>query len=417
MTNPVMLAIGNALENRNAAEKLAALETGMMGEETAEVVLGAIKELTSSGQEINLVTVDEKLDGKYTEYLMSCITDNFKMQSQQNAYVESIKGRAERRIKITKAKEYIKELSEISSDIREADAALMHVLSGEQNLKHSRATAEPLGEFIESMWEKKPQPKMTIGIPDVDRRVGKMAGGKYIVIGARPAVGKSILALTAALNTEGPVLFCSYEMTDDEIIGRALSHITGIDAGKISRNDLTEEEKQEIAKQAYKVKQDIHFSSSANTPEKIRLEALNLRRSKGLSAIIIDYLQLMNSNDKSESRRVEVGSNSKKLRQLAIELKVPIIALSQLRRPQTEAVKIPSMSDLRESGDIEQDADVILLLYNHEKYEHINEMQKAGLKPVAFLIEKNRNGIAGESVLTAFDGSKMRFMGISEVRV
>jgi replicative DNA helicase len=206
-------------------------------------------------------------------------------------------------------------------------------------------------------------------------------------------------------------------MSDTEIIGRAVAHLSGLDSGKIAENNLATDDKASLGACYSDLGQrDIFFAERTDTPEKIRIEALRMKRNGGLSAVIVDYLQLMRSGEKSESRRVEVGYISRNLKLLALELDCPVIALSQLNRASTmTASKVPSMAELRESGDIEQDADLIVLMYTPpDEPELSDSFEATGLKLVRFLIEKNRNGRAGAAVDTAFDGSKMRFMRVSE---
>ena len=139
---------------------------------------------------------------------------------------------------------------------------------------------------------------------------------------------------------------------------------------------------------------------------------------KNLRLIVIDYLQLMSSGRRAESRRVEVGQISRALKQLSIELNVPVLALSQLNRvSEGSARRVPTMSEMRESGDIEQDADAIVLMYQipNESDPFVQTCSSFEYKPIRILLDKNRQGRSGLAIDTAFDGSTMTFISKSAV--
>ena len=157
----------------------------------------------------------------------------------------------------------------------------------------------------------------------------------------------------------------------------------------------------------------IWFGVNAATPEKVRSEALRMQKNGSLRLIVVDYLQLMVSGRKAESRRVEVGQISRALKQLSMELDVPVLALSQLNRvSEGSPSRVPTMSEMRESGDIEQDADAIVLMYQTtDDFAEVCEGQ--GYKSVRLLLDKNRQGKSGIAIDTAFDGTSMTFISKS----
>ncbi|HSK68317.1 MAG TPA: DnaB-like helicase C-terminal domain-containing protein, partial [Candidatus Limnocylindria bacterium] len=258
------------------------------------------------------------------------------------------------------------------------------------------------------------------GVEMLDHVVGGMLAGTLCVVGARPGTGKSALAMSAAVCTQakGSVLFCSYEMRAEEIAGRALAAASGLDASAIARGDLSDADYALLARHADRVAgMNLFFAGAAATPARVRTEAERLKRDGSLRLVVVDYLQLMSSGMRAESRRVEVGQISRALKALAMDLDVPVLALSQLNR-QSEATpsRAPGLSDLRESGDIEQDADVVVLMYAPPGERDAADprgtpcAKDGGQVPVRFHVAKNRQGRAGRSIQILFDGAHMRFL-------
>lgn len=406
-------AIGNALTDRSAADQLLALSPDMLSPRGGEI-LTAMKALQFRSMDVSLLTVDMQTNEKYTDYLTDAMQAAY-MPSQQPTYIAGLKDAYRRKCLAATLKQSLTQLGDNSVPVEDVVSSLSAKLTTSQS-DGAKPLKDALFRFIDKLDKPRGQ-RLRFGIPLLDEAAGHISGGKLVIIGARPGAGKSALALAIALNAQGPVLFCSLEMSDTEIIGRAVAHLSGLDSGKIAENNLATDDKASLGACYSDLGQrDIFFAERTDTPEKIRIEALRMKRNGGLSAVIVDYLQLMRSGEKSESRRVEVGYISRNLKLLALELDCPVIALSQLNRASTmTASKVPSMAELRESGDIEQDADLILLMYTPpDEPELSDSFEAAGLKLVRFLIEKNRNGRAGAAVDTAFDGSKMRFMRVSE---
>jgi replicative DNA helicase len=162
---------------------------------------------------------------------------------------------------------------------------------------------------------------------------------------------------------------------------------------------------------------NIVFRPDANTPGKIRAEAIRQKKDGDLALIVVDYLQQMSSGMRAESRRVEVGQISRALKQLAMETGVPVLALSQLnRQSEGTASKAPTMAEMRESGDIEQDADVIILMHvPATREDHVEQIKEMGQACVRMTLEKNRQGKSGQVIDVAFDGARMLFRRVRDV--
>ena len=223
------------------------------------------------------------------------------------------------------------------------------------------------------------------------------------MIGARPAVGKSAFVTQIAMNLadrKKKIAFYNLEMSDKQVYERLLSRKSRIGLNRIRRaRSFLGDEKDRFDRANQELKQSTLFiRSGAVTVSQIRNECRHL----DLDCIVIDYIQLLRSDIYYQSRANEVGAISKAIKALAMELNIPIIALSQLNRvSEMRQDKVPTMGELREAGDIEQDASIILLMWNIVD-------DKKGLK-----VEKNRQGILSTEVLR-FDGDNMQFIETDE---
>ena len=250
------------------------------------------------------------------------------------------------------------------------------------------------------------QPVVTSGFPRLDRALC-IAGGKLIVIGARPSVGKSALLLHLAMNALDAgrrVLLVSLEMGADELIGRMVARQSGVSVQAISTHRLTETELGRVV-EGFSLLPGDRFSicTTARTAQNVRREALRMRADGGLDLIVVDYLQLLDAGRKTSNRTEAVGVVTRALKSLAMELKIPILTASQLNRA-SERNDAPRLSDLRESGSIEQDADAVLLLHAANEKENPER---------DLTLAKNRQGRCGGFKLL-FSGEKMLFTEVAQ---
>lgn len=250
------------------------------------------------------------------------------------------------------------------------------------------------------------------GFVDLDRMTSGLQPGDMIVVAGRPSMGKTAFALNIAehvgVELRQPVAIFSLEMSGPQLATRFLSSVGRIDQGKLRSGRLTDDEWDRMTVALGKLHEaPIHIDETgAINSTDLRARARRLHRQFGkLGLIIIDYLQLMSSNGYGENRATEISEISRSIKALAKELQVPIIALSQLSRKVEERIdKRPLMSDLRESGAIEQDADIILMMYREEYYKP--DTQDKGMAEA--IIGKHRNGPVGTTRLT-FIGEYTRF--------
>ena len=250
------------------------------------------------------------------------------------------------------------------------------------------------------------------GISDLDEKTSGWQSGELIILAARPSMGKTALALNfieaAIMSQERPALVFSLEMPSDSLVMRMLSSTGRIDQGRLRNGKLTEEDwpKLEMAARKLKDKKLFIDDTAGLTPNEIRARIKRIVREYGNpSMIMIDYLQLMHVAGATEGRTQEISEISRSLKAIARDYDCPVIALSQLNRGvEQRPNKRPMNSDLRESGAIEQDADVILFIYRDEYYNE--ESPDKGVAEL--IIGKQRNGEIG-TVKAAFVGKYTRF--------
>jgi replicative DNA helicase len=286
--------------------------------------------------------------------------------------------------------------------------------------KQKRLT--PIGEIatsyllhMDKQYDKESN-RVDTGFPKLDAILKGMSGGNLIILAARPKVGKTAFAATiaenVARNTGKKVAVFSLEMENSEVYERILSRNSGIEMNTLIdrkyNGGMPEKEGQEIISKVAKLSDEFYdvplliSDNPTKTPNDIRLEC---RMVKDLGLIVIDYLQLLKPSTRCENRNQEIGSMTRELKIIASELGVPILLLSQLNRDKDEFER-PTMRDLRDSGEIEQNANKIVLLWNTEN--HTNDLGMVIGKTVGVEVAANRRGSTG-IVLMDFMGNYMTF--------
>ncbi|MDX1567502.1 MAG: replicative DNA helicase, partial [Longimicrobiales bacterium] len=244
---------------------------------------------------------------------------------------------------------------------------------------------------------------ISTGFTDLDRMTTGLQKGDLVIVAARPAMGKTSLVLNVAQNAaiegEHDVAIFSLEMSKEQLVQRFLCSEARVDAQKLRRGRLSPEEYQRLAAAAGHLNTAPIWidDSPGSTVLEMRAKARRLKAEANLDLLIIDYLQLMSGGSSSESRVQEVSAISRGLKGLARELDVPVVALSQLSRaPEQRPDKRPQLSDLRESGSIEQDADVVMFLYRPEYYFGPEDKDGNNIEgKTELIVGKQRNGPTG----------------------
>jgi replicative DNA helicase len=252
------------------------------------------------------------------------------------------------------------------------------------------------------------------GYDEFDRKTGGLRPGDLVIVAGRPSMGKTTFAVNMAeyaalkADVKASVVVFSMEMPSEQLMTRMLSSIGRVSLGHIRSGQISDDDWPRITGAAGQLSEAKIFidETPALTPTQLRARARRVHREHGLGLVVVDYLQLMQVPGNTENRATEIAEISRGLKALAKELRVPVIALSQLNRGVEQRVdKKPVMSDLRESGAIEQDADMILLIYREEVYD--KNTTKKGIAEID--LAKHRNGETGTFLLT-FQGQYSRFV-------
>ena len=255
------------------------------------------------------------------------------------------------------------------------------------------------------------------GFDELDKKLAGFQESNLIILAARPALGKTSFALNItaniAIKKKQPVGFFSLEMSKEELVDRLLVGTADIDAWRLKTGRLSDDDYQKITEAMGELSDAPIFID--DTPGisilEMRAKARKLKAQSDLKLLIVDYLQLADSGRRFDSRVQEVSFISQGLKNLARELRIPVLAISQLSRAvEQRGTKKPQLSDLRESGSIEQDSDVVLFLYQEEETEDLLDQNK---RLVKLLIAKHRNGPTGEIDLM-FRGDRVKFYSIEK---
>jgi replicative DNA helicase len=313
-----------------------------------------------------------------------------------------------------------KEEKEIPDILDRAEQAVFAV-SQKHTKGHFIAISDILTDSFERLDELHRNKDKLRGVPtgfrDLDNLLAGLQPSDLIVIAARPSMGKSSLAINMAQHVaihEGiPVAIFSLEMSKEQLVDRLLAAEANIDSWKLRNANLSDDDFQRIGEAMAKLSEaPLYFDDSVgiNVME-MRTKARRLQSEHGLGLIIIDYLQLMQGNG-SQNRVEEVSDISRSLKGLARELNVPVVALSQLSRAvENRPSRIPQLADLRESGSIEQDADVVMFIYRDDYYDKDSERKNIA----DILIRKHRNGPVGQIELY-FKPEQMLFSNLDKKR-
>ena len=277
------------------------------------------------------------------------------------------------------------------------------------------AAAETLLALAEAIKTGQPRYGLLTGFTDLDNSLTGFHPGNLLLLAARPGMGKSALAVNAADNivAEGtPVGLLTLEMSKNEVTLRRLASLGGLDGKRLKIGKVSEEEKPKLRDAAKLIKARRHFfieDNPATTPQKLKAEVRKLQRREKLGLLIVDYLQLMVSAHNEENRQQQIAAISRSLKLLARELSIPILALSQLNRNvEGRSDKRPMLADLRDSGALEQDADVVMFIYRDDQYNPAST--DAGVAEI--IVAKNRHGSA-DTVKLAFTQRTTTFKNLA----
>lgn len=364
--------------------------------------------LSESGQEINLASVLGRLvfDDEFNKQGGVDILTNSTTIISSAAFIETYANRVKKEAVRRKLSLFADGIKDITSKPIDDIGAVISSLGDtlfDLNDYQTNTPWRTFGELVcsscERMMDKSGGDSVKTGYIDVDRMIGGFKPGELTIIAARPAMGKTAFGLNimtnAMLKENMPIAFFSLEMTGEELMNRVLSNLASVNGDLIKNQTLTDEEWNRVLSVAEKYSRSKIYvdETPAIDISTLRDRSKRMHKQFGIKLIIVDYLQLMRSEKKKgQNREQEVADVSRTLKAVAKELHIPIIALSQLNRNvDARAEKRPVMSDLRESGSIEQDADKVMFIHREDYYRPNAEQNHEA----EIIIAKQRNGPTG----------------------
>ncbi len=399
--------------------------------EANKEIYEAIIELYDRNEPVDLITLSEELKKRDTLEAIGGVTyladlsDAVSTTANAKYYCEIVEEKSILRKLIKACNEIIgdgyKDEKEINSIIDNAEKKIFDITQKKSHEGFSEIKSVLLDSFhkIEEMAESEGG---ITGIPtgflDLDNKTSGLQKSDLILVAARPSMGKTALGINiiqnAALKHGCSAAVFSLEMSKNQLVQRMLSSESHIEVQKIRNGDLTEDEWPKLVRSMGPLSESKIFID--DTPgiglNEMRAKCRRLKIEHGLDIILIDYLQLMSGDGRTENRQQEISAISRGLKGLAREMDCPVIALSQLSRaPELRADHRPIMSDLRESGAIEQDADVIMMLYRDEYYNPDTEKKNIG----EIIITKQRNGPTG-TIELVWMGKYTKFLNMEKHR-
>ena len=394
-------------------------------------ILRQIALLVDRGEPVDVITVADRLlatgelDAAGGHTYLAELAEQTPTASNVRAYAKAVRERSVLRQLIDAAQDIASagfNPEGRSSDelVDEAERLIMQISEGGQKAGGPQAMAPLLSgvlERIEELYNTGGDiTGLTTGFIDLDRMTSGLQSSDLVIVAGRPSMGKTSFAMNivenAALASDRPIMVFSMEMPAEQLVIRMLSSLGRIDQSRVRTGKLEQDDWPKLSGATEKLKDTQIFidDTPALTPTELRSRVRRLVREQGdLGMIMVDYLQLMRVAGSSEGRTAEISEISRSLKALAKEFKVPVVALSQLNRAlEQRPNKRPVNSDLRESGAIEQDADVIMFIYRDEVYNEDSPDQ--GVAEI--IIGKQRNGPIGTCRLS-FQGQFTRFENLA----
>jgi replicative DNA helicase len=401
------------LENSAINSVLEVLTKNDFYNEAHRKIFHVIIELSEKNEPVDLITLSNALRDKNlldaaggTAYLASLV-DNVPSAANVANYARIVKEKSILRGLIGSATDIITSCYETGSDVDQVlDRAEHSIFEISEN--KVRPSFYPIREIvkdsfrsIEDLYARK---ELITGVPTGFEKVDDLTSGlqksELIIIAGRPSMGKTAFALNiaqfASLEGQTPVAIFSLEMSKEQIAFRLLSSEAKVDSQRLRKGFLGETDWPKLTTAAGRLSEAPLFidDTPAITVLEMKAKSRRLKADQGLGLIIVDYIQLMRGGSYRDSREQEISEISRSLKSLAKELKVPVIALSQLnRKVEDRTNRRPQMADLRESGAIEQDADVIAFIYRDEVYNKSEDNPEKGTAEI--IIGKQRNGPTG----------------------
>lgn len=406
--------IGSFILDKDTHRYINKLTEGYFSLDNSRKIFNVIKQLYKENEEISVITINNKLavNTDKTQVLKKLfeITDNIITTSDIKIAVEKLKDNYNR-------KQIHKLILKVNKDIRNADKTVSEIKKEiMQDINNIKNDAENIAENMQDVFikvlgdiEEKKQKgddySFYTGFFDLDKYTDGLHNSELTCIGARPGVGKTAFALNIAINIAQKgkkVYFCSLEMSAEQIMQRIIGYYTGINTQFLRTGRLKNEEMAKIAEQTNNILSlNLKIDTKIRYIEDLENVIFELKEKEEIDVLIVDYLTLLKSKEKFAIRELEVAEISRKLKLLALDLKIPVIILVQLNRDAEN--KVPTMANIRESGSIEQNCDNIIFLHNEDLDKQPNI--------ITVILEKQRQGTTG-SLKLMFNKRYSRFVNI-----
>ena len=412
-----MSVLGVCFLSKTALEKVCEeVDGSLFYNDANKKIFDAILELYKTSMPVDITTVVNELDKQKNvnaiggiEYLSEVI-DSVSSTANLDSYIKIIKEKGVRRKLINTATDIITETYEEEKDLALLlDNAEKKVL----DVAKARTTSEftPISEALRKAQEnlemmaknKSVITGLETGFYELDKATSGLHEGELIIIAARPGMGKTAFALNLATNaaftTDKAVAIFNLEMSAEQLVNRMISAVGSIEGEKLKTGMLNHTDwKKYNEAMSQLADTNIYIEDNASiTAAEIKAKCRRLaNKDKGLALVVIDYLQLVTTGGRNESRQVEVSDISRAFKTMAMELKIPVIALAQLSRSvEKRETNQPRLADLRESGSIEQDADLVMFINRSDYYENKTADAKVNIVPAEVIIAKHRRGATG----------------------
>ncbi len=406
----------------------------VLGDETAfyhtphRKVYAAIQKLSERGEPVDQVTLTEELvrrgqlDDVGGAVLIAELASEMATAANAEYHAQIVLEKAQRRRLIAAATQTLTESYEETEDVRElidrAEQRVFQIAEGELG-KGVMSLASAIEEAYVAIERAHEQPGaltgVTTGYTDLDEITAGLQSSDMIILASRPSMGKTALTLcmarNAAVKGNAPVLYFSLEMSTEQLAQRLLCAEARVSSHRLRTGRLSEEEWQRLSEWTGKlIEAPIYIDDTpAISVMELRAKARRAKSEYNIELIIVDYLQLMTASESFGSREQEIAYISRSLKALAKELDIPIVACAQLSRAvESRTDKRPQLADLRESGSLEQDADVVMFLFRPEVYGIVDEEGNTQEGRAEIILGKQRSGPIG-SIFLVFQAEHLRF--------
>ena len=421
------------IDNQAQVDILSLMHEEDFYSEAHQQIFKSISKVYQKSIPVDFVTLTDQLekDGMLEKVggidYVTFLTNAVPSAANFNHYCEIVKSDSIRRKLIKSGQEIIEDAfdnQDKDKSLQFAEQVIFDISEkeGRSSLEHVGRNDGTVKKVIDKFSEIAKDPTILKGIPtgytDFDKITNGLQNSDLILLAARPGVGKTSFSMNilvhAATELGKKCAIFSLEMSKEQLMQRAICSLAKVSMGKALKGEMDGEEWKRIWAASKKLEQSGLYidDSSMTTPADLLSKCRRLKMQEGLDLIMVDYIQLMTSAKKQDNRQLEISDISRTLKIAAKELNVPIIVLSQLSRAvESRQDHRPLLSDLRDSGAIEQDADIVLFIYNPEKYNDVPQEDEPGT--VELIIAKHRNGGTG-TVKLRWIGQYTTFVNISD---